>query len=73
MARENKERVVAFRLPIAEGKELDKRVEDKVVGVKSGNQVARKVVRDFLRGRLVYISPADRSVDEDVAVAGISN
>lgn len=72
--RENKERIISFRLPATEGEDLDKRSrgengERRIIGVKSGNQLARKVVRDFLMGRLVYIDRGSTLMDPDVANA----
>ena len=72
MAKEqNKERVVAFRLPETEGESLDSRAaQEKIVGVRSGAQLARKLVRDYLNGRLIYLNKSDVQMDSDVAMAG---
>lgn len=37
-----------------------------VAGVRSTNQYARKIVRDFLNGRLAYANPKDRLVDSEL-------
>jgi len=59
-----KERVVAFRIPDNLASNLEtKAVEPKIIGIRSGNQFARKLVIDFLAGRLVYLNPADRKRD----------
>lgn len=59
-----KERVVAFRIPTTKGNKLDDRAgEMQVVNVSSGNKLARKVVLDFLDGKLVYLNAQDKSSD----------
>lgn len=64
-----KERVVAFRLPETLAIELDKQAQSSmVVGIRSGNQFARKLVIDFLAGRLHYLSKGDRTHDPVVDV-----
>lgn len=66
--RVNKERVIAFRVPATDGKELDKRVrESRIVGVRSPHQMARKIVRDFIAGHLIYVNGNDKLVE----VAGV--
>jgi hypothetical protein len=59
-----KENVVSFRLDETKFKALTDRLgEDKPVGVKSENQLARKIVNDVLAGRLTYTDPNDRFTD----------
>lgn len=59
-----KENVVSFRLDETKIKALNKvRETDKPVGVKSNNQLCRKIVDDFLAGRLEYKNPDDRFTD----------
>jgi len=66
--RERKERVIAFRIPDETGDELDKSAETTPVpGVRSGNQLARKLVLDFVHGKLIYLNPIDRLNDPSLA------
>jgi hypothetical protein len=61
-----KENVVSFRLDEKKFKALqDVRKTDKPVGVKSENQLCRKIVNDFLAGRLEYKENGDRFTDLD--------
>ena len=47
--------VIAFRVPTKDAAALDtKASSDRIVDVRSGNQFARKLVLDFLKGRLIY-------------------
>jgi hypothetical protein len=59
MPKDNKTGLVVFRLPesldIKLGKEFEER---KVLDVKSTHQFARKIVTDYLSGRLIYIDAA---------------
>lgn len=58
-----KDGIISFRLPGPHDKKLvaaTKEAAAKVVGIKSENQFVRKLVVDFLAGRLVYIDPAAR-------------
>lgn len=59
-----KENVISFRLDEKKfGSLTEKLKEQPVVGIKSTNQMARKIVNDFLAGRLAYANPADAKVD----------
>jgi hypothetical protein len=61
-----KENVVSFRLDEKKFKALqDVRKKDMPVNVNSENQLCRKIVTDFLAGRLEYKNPAHRSKDYD--------
>jgi hypothetical protein len=61
-----KENVVSFRLDEKKFKALqDVRKKDMPVGVKSENQLCRKIVTDFLAGRLEYKNPEHRAKDLD--------
>jgi hypothetical protein len=65
-----KERVVAFRIPAIHGVRLEKRAEDiRVVNVTSGNMLARKVIMDFLDGKLIYTNAHDHQLDPVVALS----
>ena len=60
----NKDRVVAFRITDAHADRLAREMAaNHVVGVRSSHQLARKVVMDFLEGRLRYANSVDRSRD----------
>lgn len=68
-----KERVVAFRIPTGKGERLDAMADEmQVVNVSSGNKLARKVVLDFLGGRLVYLNSNDRQNDPVLALSRTS-
>lgn len=61
-----KKRVISFRLSTKQDLQLGEILKrDPVVGVKSSRQFSRKIVVDFLNGRLVYKNPNDRHVDLD--------
>jgi hypothetical protein len=61
-----KENVVSFRLDETKFGALKKvRENDKPVGVTSENQLCRKIVNDFLAGRLEYKDQAHRFTDLD--------
>lgn len=56
--------VVAFRLPEKSASALhDRAVRDRIMNIRSGNQLARKLVLDFLAGKLMYVSPVDKRRD----------
>jgi hypothetical protein len=58
-----KDGIISFRLPPPfDGKIKAAYGEARttVVGLKSENHLARKVLVDFLEGRLVYLNPADK-------------
>ncbi len=68
MAKEVKPKVISFRLTQAQhGKMVTDIDKAPIVGVKSENQYARKIVRDFLAGKLVYKNPNDRLMDTDIS------
>ena len=49
--------VVAFRITAKEAKTLGvKAATQRIVNVRSGNQLARKIVLDFIHGKLNYNS-----------------
>lgn len=55
------EEVVAFRLAKTRVKKLrDDVAAHKIVGVGSAHQLCRKVVVDFLDGKLIYLDQRDR-------------
>lgn len=59
-----KEKVVSFRVNEKSFAALTAKIEtDTPVGIKSENQLARKIVDDALAGRLVYVNPADCKKD----------
>lgn len=59
--------VISFRITEAQTEKLHENFEnDSALGVRSSNQYARKVVADFLAGRLVYKNPEHRKRDLDV-------
>lgn len=56
--------VVSFRLTLQQEKNLKAVHErDSALGVKTPNQFARKIVCDFLAGRISYKNPEDRKID----------
>jgi len=58
--------VVSFRITSKQQKMLDAiQDRDPVVGIDSRNQYARKILSDFLAGRLEYKNPKDRLGDLD--------
>lgn len=58
--------VVSYRITDTQAKRLTEVFKaDAAVGVRSTNQYARKVLSDFLAGRLSYKNPKDRTVDLD--------
>jgi hypothetical protein len=58
--------VVSFRITAKQQKMLDAiQDNDPVVGIDSRNQYARKILSDFLAGRLEYKNPKDRLGDLD--------
>jgi hypothetical protein len=61
-----KEHVVAFRIPEAQAQQCEKMLADQpIVGVKSINQLFRKIGRDFLAGRLSYKNQDDSRIDSE--------
>mgnify|MGYP003335263310 CR=1 FL=1 len=62
--RPGKEAIIAFRLEKDDGKLLDEVRENlSIKSVKSRGHVCRKIVKDFLMGRLVYITPQHQKLD----------
>lgn len=62
-----KENVVAFRLTPQESEDLEKSFnEHPMVGVRSPNQLARKLALDWIAGRLKYANEKDRLLAPDV-------
>jgi len=62
----NKLQVVSFRLTRAQLQNLVDIVEnDAIVGIKSSKTLARKIVVDFIAGRLEYKDPQHKLVDMD--------
>lgn len=67
-ARVTRPDVVSFRITSTQCKNLKTVHErDSAMGVKTPNQLARKIVCDFLAGRLAYSNPADRLQDFEPA------
>lgn len=59
--------VISFRITEAQTVKLNTTFENEpALGVRSSNQYARKVVADFLAGRLVYKNPEHRKKDLDL-------
>lgn len=62
--------VVSFRITRTQAKTLSEIYDrDPITGVNSPNRLARKIVCDFLAGRLEYRDPADKTQDLDVVGA----
>ena len=61
-----KPKVISFRLTTAQNRQLCSIFEREPVScVKSANRLARKILCDFLAGRLDYADPAHRRIDAD--------
>jgi len=74
MSKERKDTVMSFRVPAAAKAWLDKDLADNpIVNVPSANRFCRKIVLDYISGKLAYGNPADRALDPDVASSGASN
>jgi hypothetical protein len=55
------EEVIAFRVTRINAELLRRQVGDlRVVGVRSHHQLSRKIVLDFLAGKLAYLTTQDR-------------
>jgi hypothetical protein len=68
--RTTRPQVVSFRITSTQAKTLSEIFNrDAASGVNSPNQLARKVVCDYLAGRLDYRDPADKLQDLDVVGA----
>jgi len=71
MSKERKDTVMSFRVPSAAKGWLDKDLGgNPIVNVPSANRFCRKIVLDFISGKLVYVNQADRALDPDVASSG---
>jgi hypothetical protein len=61
---DTRDRVIAFRIKEPKAEVLDNQAtSSRIVNVRSGNQLARKVILDFIAGKLVYLNPGDRHRD----------
>jgi hypothetical protein len=70
MSKHVKGKVVSFRLNQAQYDALVSAFgNDKIVGVKSPNTLARKLALDWSSGKLAYRNPKDKLVDPEVASA----
>ena len=68
MSRDRKDTVMSFRVPGASKEWLSRDlVAQPIVNVPSANRYCRKIVLDFISGKLLYKTPTDRNVDPDVA------
>jgi hypothetical protein len=57
--RENKTGVLIFRLPTSDDNKLGTKLsKNPIIGIKSKNLFARKIILDYLHGRLIYLDPA---------------
>lgn len=66
--RQVRPQVVSFRVTAVQGKTLEAIFKkDAACGINSENQLARKVVCDYLAGRLVYKNESDRKKDLSLA------
>jgi hypothetical protein len=62
--RPGKDAIIAFRLETAFSEKLGAQVDSVLVnGIKSQGDMARKIVMDFLMGRLVYPIPEYRTLN----------
>lgn len=70
-SKERKDTVMSFRVPSASKEWLAKDLAaSPIVAVPSANRFCRKIVLDYISGKLVYTNPADRAIDPDVAASG---
>jgi len=59
MPKDNKTGLCIFRLPESlDDKLVEKFEEKKIIDIKSKHQLARKIVTDYLSGRLIYVDAA---------------
>lgn len=71
--RENKTGVYIFRLPTSRSEQLDAQFKKlPIVGIDSVNLFARKIVIDYLLGRLVYLDPRSREDNPLVTQTALS-
>ena len=69
-AKATRPNVVSFRITSTQGKTLKAIYDrDAASGVNSPNQLARKIVCDYLAGRLDYRDPSDKLQDLDTVGA----
>jgi hypothetical protein len=62
--RPGKEAIIAFRLEKDDGRRLDEVREGlSITSVKSRGHMCRKIVKDFLMGRLIYVTPQHQLLD----------
>jgi hypothetical protein len=54
-----KKRIISFRLPTGEANKLNELMGKPIEGIKSEGQLVRKLVLDFVSGRIQYANPAD--------------
>jgi hypothetical protein len=65
--KESKDRVASFRIAKAVDSDVEaKLVAQPVVGCDSANKFYRKLVLDYVAGRLAYKDPDDAKADPDV-------
>lgn len=68
--RTNRSTVVAFRVTPDEETRMSQFIHGRtILGVNSPHQFARKVVEDFLGGRLVYLRQEDLRMDNTIRTA----
>jgi hypothetical protein len=66
-ARMTRPNVISFRVTDTQLKTLEAVHErDPAFGIKTGNQYARKILCDFLAGRLSWADPADKKKNFDL-------
>jgi hypothetical protein len=69
---EMKERVIAFRIPSESGLRLDEEARSmQVVNINSGNMLARKLVLDYLQGKVIYLNEKDRNTDPAIFIGRV--
>ena len=60
--RETKDYSIIFRITEPAYDAIEQK-RSRSVGCKSGNQFARKILMDYLEGKLIYIVPDDRKIE----------
>jgi len=67
MENDSKSQLIIFRVRSNSGAKLAKTMQErKIVGIKSVNQYARKILIDFLEGRLKYENPEHADLNPDL-------
>jgi hypothetical protein len=67
--KETKQRVIAFRINTDKGTALDAwHTEHKIINIHSSNTLARKILLDFIDGRLTYKNHEDALIDPSLKV-----